>query len=53
MGKLNTLGNVALEINDGLLQETLLLLGDALERVVGLFSTVGLHIQKSVRLNEC
>lgn len=42
MGKFDTLGDVALEALDGLLQERLLLVGDALEGVGGLLSAVGL-----------
>lgn len=42
MGKLDALGNVALEALDGLGQQGLFLLGDALQGVGGLFGTVGL-----------
>ncbi len=42
VGKLDTLGNVALETLDGLCQQGLFLLGDALQWVGGLFGTVGL-----------
>lgn len=42
MGKLDALGNVALEAFNSLCQKCLFLLGDALQRVVGLFDTVGL-----------
>ncbi len=42
MGKLDTLGNVALEALNGLGQQGLLLVGNALQWVGGLFGTVGL-----------
>lgn len=42
VGKVDTLGDVALEALDGLCQERLLLLGDALQGVSGLLSAVGL-----------
>lgn len=45
MGEVDALADVSLEISDGLLQEGLLLFGDALQRVDGLLSTVGLRIQ--------
>lgn len=44
VGEVNALGDVSLEISDGLLQKNLLLVGDALQRVNGLLSTVGLPI---------
>ena len=40
--KADTLGDVALEALGGLGQKSLLLLGDALQRVIGLLGTVGL-----------
>jgi hypothetical protein len=43
VGKFDTLLDVALEALDSLGQETLLLLGDALQGVDGLFGTVGLQ----------
>lgn len=42
VGKLDALGNVALEALHGLCQECLFLLGDTLQRVGGLLDTVGL-----------
>ena len=42
MDKADTLANVALEALVGLGQQSLLLLGNALQRVDGLLSTVGL-----------
>lgn len=42
MGKVDALADVALEVGDGLLQKRLLLVGNTLERVVGLLSAVGL-----------
>ena len=44
MGKFNTLADVALEVSDGLLEKTLLLLGDTLKRVLSLLGTLGLQI---------
>jgi hypothetical protein len=47
VGKLDALGNIALEISDSLLQESLLLLSDALKRVVGLLSTIGSKLDRN------
>lgn len=44
MGKVDALGDVALEIIDGLVQKSLLLLSNALQRIDGLLSAVGLYI---------
>ena len=52
MGKLDALGNIALEISDSLLQESLLLLSDALKRVVGLLSTIGLSKTVSSAIHQ-
>lgn len=45
MGEVDTLADVSLEISHGLLQKSLLLFGDALQRVDGLLSAVGLRIR--------
>lgn len=42
VGELDTLADVALQVSNSLLQETLLLLSDTLERVLGLLGTLGL-----------
>lgn len=43
MGELNTLADVALQVSNGLLQETLLLVSDTLEGVLSLLGTLGLR----------
>lgn len=48
MGEVDTLGDVALEAIDGLVQKRLLLVGDALEGVCRLFRSVGLQKRYSV-----
>ena len=49
MGEGDALADVALEALDGLLQEALLLLGDALKRVLDLLGAVGLvHVSHAI-----